>query len=127
MTCIYVLQPGRGNFASKVGCETPDSEPEPRPQIAKMYTLAMIRIPATQARQRWAQTMDSARRNPVTITDHGRETVMVLDIEVAHRALRALEDAEDAAAAEATQAAIEAGEETVPLEDMAHELGLKLE
>ena len=65
--------------------------------------------------------MDSARRNPVTITDHGRETVMVLDVEVAHRALRALEDAEDAAAA------IEAGEETVPLGDMARELGLKLE
>ena len=94
---------------------------------AKMYNLAMIRIPATQARQRWAQTMDSARRNPVTITDHGRETVMVLDIEIAHRALRALEDAEDAAAADAAAAAIEAGEETVPLEDMARELGLKLE
>ena len=92
-----------------------------------MYNLAMIRIPATQARQRWAQTMDSARRNPVTITDHGRETVMVLDVEVAHRALRALEDAEDAAAADAAAAAIEAGEETVPLEDMARELGLKLE
>ena len=86
-----------------------------------MYNLAMIRIPATQARQRWAQTMDSARRNPVTITDHGRETVMGLGVEIAHRALRALEDAEDAAAA------IEAGEETVPLEDMARELGLKLE
>lgn len=71
--------------------------------------------------------MDSARRNPVTITDHGRETVMVLHIEIAHRALRALEDAEDAAAADAAAAAIEAGEDTVPLEDMARELGLKLE
>ena len=52
---------------------------------------------------------------------------MILDIEVAHRALRALEDAEDAAAADAAAAAIEAGEDTVPLEDMARELGLKLE
>lgn len=94
---------------------------------AKMYDLAVIRIPATQARQRWAQTMDSARRSPVTITDHGRESVMVLDVEVAHRALQALEDAEDAAAADAALAAIEAGEETVPLEDVARELGLTLE
>ena len=92
-----------------------------------MYDLAMIRIPATQARQRWAQTMDSAHRGPVTITDHGRESVMILDIEIAQRALQALEDAEDAAAAAEVHAAIEAGEETVPLEDVARELGLKLE
>ena len=52
---------------------------------------------------------------------------MVLDVEIAHRALRALEDAEDAAAADVAAAAIEAGEDTVPLEDMARELGLKLE
>lgn len=96
-------------------------------RAAKMYNLAMLRIPATQARQRWAQTMDSAHRGPVTITDHGRESVMILDIEVAHRALQALEDAEDAAAAKAAHMAIEAGEETVPLEDVARELGLKLE
>ena len=111
----------------KVSCETRAVSAGLGNCTAKMYNLAMIRIPATQARQRWAQTMDSARRNPVTITDHGRETVMVLDVEVAHRALRALEDAEDAAAADAAAAAIEAGEDTVPLEDMARELGLKLE
>ena len=92
-----------------------------------MYNLAMLRIPATQARQRWAQTMDSAHREPVTITDHGRESVMLLDIEVARRALQALEDAEDVAAAQQAQAAIEAGEETIPLEDVARELGLRLE
>lgn len=71
--------------------------------------------------------MDAARRAPVTITEHGRESVMILDIEIAQRALRALEDAEDAAAAEEARAAIEAGEETVPLEEVARELGLKLE
>ena len=70
--------------------------------------------------------MDSARREPVTITEHGRESVMLMDIEFAHRALRALEDAEDAAAAQAAQAAIDAGELTVPLEQVAHELGLRL-
>ena len=52
---------------------------------------------------------------------------MILDIEFARRALQALEDAEDAAAAEKAHAAIEAGEETVPLDDVARELGLRLE
>lgn len=87
----------------------------------------MLRIPATQARQRWAQTIDSAHRGPVTITDHGRESVMILDIEFARRALQALEDAEDSVAADEARAAIEAGEETVPFEEVARELGLKLE
>ena len=36
-------------------------------------------------------------------------------------------DGYDQAKAEAAQAAIEAGEETVPLDEMARELGLKLE
>jgi prevent-host-death family protein len=92
-----------------------------------VYDLAVTKIPATAARQRWAQTLDAARREPVTITEHGRETVMLLDIEVAQRALRALEDAEDAAAAAEVEAAVAGGESTVPLEDVARELGLQLD
>lgn len=71
--------------------------------------------------------MGSGHRGPLTITDHGGESVMILDLDLAQRALRALEDAEDAAAAAEVHAAIEAGEETVPLEDVARELGLKLQ
>lgn len=89
-----------------------------------MYILAMKQIPATQARQRWAQTIEDAHRGPVSITEHGRETVVLLDAEVAHRALQALEDAEDAAmAAEAERAMLE-GEPTVSLEEIRRELGL---
>ncbi len=85
------------------------------------------KIPATQARQQWAQTLDAAKRGPVIITEHGRETVVLLDIELGRRALGALEDAMDAEAAAAAEAETAAGAETVSLEDLAHELGITLE
>jgi prevent-host-death family protein len=91
-----------------------------------MYHLAMEKIPATAARQRWAQTLDAARRAPVTITEHGRETVVVMDVELSRRALAALEDAQDAQAASEAARAIADGEETVPLADLARELGFTL-
>jgi prevent-host-death family protein len=86
----------------------------------------MTVIPATAARQRWAQTLDAARREPVIISEHGRETVMLLDIEVGKRALQALQDAEDANDAAAAQLAIDEGEETVSLDTIAQELGISL-
>jgi prevent-host-death family protein len=91
-----------------------------------MYNFAMTTIPATAARQRWAQTLDAARREPITITEHGRETVVVMDVELSRRALAALEEAQDAAAAAEAAHAIEAGEETVPLAELARELGFNL-
>lgn len=85
-------------------------------------------IPATQARQRWAETIDAAHRAPVTITEHGRASVMVLDFDIAQKALEALEDAEDAAAADEAAAALARGEETtIPLDEVARELGLTLD
>lgn len=86
----------------------------------------MTAIPATQARQRWALTLETARRAPVTITEHGRETVTIMDVELGRRALQALEDAEDAAAAAEAEAGVAAGEDTVSLEDVARELGIDL-
>lgn len=93
---------------------------------AKLYNLSMKSIPATAARQRWAETMDDARRSPAVITEHGRETVMLMDIHLGRRALQALEDAEDAVEAAAAQAAIDGGEATVSLEALAQELGITL-
>lgn len=91
-----------------------------------MYNSAMTSIPSTVARQRWAQTIDAARRAPITITEHGRETVVVMDVELSRRALAALEDAQDVAAAEEAARAIARGEETVPLSDIARELGFSV-
>ncbi len=93
---------------------------------AKMYNLHMKSIPATKARQQWAVTMDMARLSPAIITEHGRESMMLLDVELGKRALQALEDAEDAQAAEEAQAAITGGEPTVSLEELSQELGIPL-
>ena len=56
---------------------------------AKIHNLAMTSIPATEARQKWAQTLDRAHREPVTITQHGRDSVVILDANVAKLALAA--------------------------------------
>ena len=57
-----------------------------------MYNLAMDTVTATHARQRWAETLDRAKRQGVTITEHGRPTIMVLELDYARRAISALED-----------------------------------
>jgi prevent-host-death family protein len=93
---------------------------------AKTYNLAMMSIPATEARQKWAQTLQLALREPVTITQHGRASVVLLDAEVARRALEALEDAQDIADAKAAEAEMAAGGVPVSLDDIAKELGLSL-
>jgi prevent-host-death family protein len=93
-----------------------------------MYNLAMITIPATRARQQWAQTLDEAKKAPLTITEHGRETVVLMDADLSRRALEALEDAEDAREAAEVLARIESGQErTYTMAEVAAELGIKLD
>jgi prevent-host-death family protein len=87
----------------------------------------MVAIPATEARQQWARTLELAHREPVTITQHGRDSVIILDAEIATRALAALQDADDAAAADAARAEIGGGQSTVSLEELAAELGIVLD
>jgi len=95
---------------------------------AKTYNLAMITIPATRARQQWAQTLDEAKKAPVAITEHGRETVVLMDADLSRRALEALEDAEDAQEAAEILSRVESGQErTYTLAEVAAELGLTLE
>lgn len=87
----------------------------------------MSSIPATEARQKWAQTLESAQRGPVVISQHGRDSVVIMEVETARRALDALEEAEDAAAAAAALAELDSGAPTVRLEDLAAELGITLD
>ncbi len=86
----------------------------------------MTSLPATDARQKWAQTLEHAHREPVIITQHGRDSVVLLDADLAQRALAALEEVEDAAAADAALAELEAGETAIPLDEIAKELGIAL-
>jgi prevent-host-death family protein len=71
----------------------------------------MITISSTRARQQWAQTLDQAKRAPVAITEHGRETVVLMDADLGRRALEALEDAEDAQEAAEILSRIKSGQE----------------
>lgn len=84
----------------------------------------MSELTSTEARQRWAETLDAAKQGPVRITSHGREVAVVMSVELADRALAALEDAMDVAAAEA---ALADPSPRVALEDVARELGLSLD
>jgi prevent-host-death family protein len=92
-----------------------------------MYILSMNLISSTQARQNWADTIEAARIEPVTITDHGRKTVTIMDAELAKLALQVLEDSRDAEEAMKRLKAVEDGEPTFTLEEVAAELGINLD
>jgi prevent-host-death family protein len=92
-----------------------------------MYILSMNLISSTQARQNWADTIEAARIEPVTITDHGRKTVTIMDAELAKLALQVLEDSRDAEEAMIRLKAVEDGEPTFTLEEVAAELGINLD
>lgn len=86
----------------------------------------MYNLPASEARQRWSDMIDHAHREPVAITVRGREQVVMLDADLARRALDALEDQADRAAVDAVRAELADDPETLPLEDVARELGITL-
>ena len=77
-------------------------------------------VSAAEARQHWSETIDSARRAPVSITRNGRDAVVLMDAELAARALTALEDDADRAALEAARA--EGG--SIPWDEVKADLGL---
>lgn len=90
------------------------------------YESYVYSLPASEARQRWSDLLDHAHREPVGITIRGRERVVVLDADLAHRALAALEDATDRAAVDTVRADLEDDPATLPLADVARELGITL-
>ncbi|MEY2945973.1 MAG: hypothetical protein RL243_747 [Actinomycetota bacterium] len=92
-----------------------------------MHIFGMNTVAATYARQNWAETMELAKLEPITITDHSRPAVVMMNPKLAAKALQALEDAIDVAAAIKAMASIDAGAPTVALEALAKELGIALE
>ena len=88
----------------------------------------MNAISSTHARQNWADTVDRACDEPIIITDHGRETVVVMDAALAKLALQVLEDARDVEEATKALERIDAGlDRTYSLEEVAAELGIQLD
>lgn len=83
----------------------------------------MTSVTATNARQRWAETLGRANVSPVRISSHGRDVAVVMNADLADRALEALQDAEDAADA---RASLNEPEPRISLSELAAELGIPL-
>lgn len=79
----------------------------------------MNAVTSSHARQNWADTVERARNEPLVITDHGRETVVVMDAELAKLALQVLEDSRDIEIAVSRLEKVDAGERTYSLEEIA--------
>jgi len=91
-----------------------------------MYTLLMNTIASTAARQNWAETIELAKLEPVTITDHSRPAVVMMNVELARLALQVLEDSRDLEEAVKALDRVKAGGPTISLEDLAADLGIEL-
>jgi antitoxin Phd len=91
----------------------------------KMYALSMAtELSVTDARERFSEVVETAEREPVFLTKHGRRQAVVLSAAQYDRMLEIVEDAEDLATADTAMAAIVAGEPTIPWEDVKRDLGL---
>jgi prevent-host-death family protein len=81
-------------------------------------------LSVTDARERFSEVVETAEREPVFLTKHGRRQAVVLSAAQYDRMLELVEDAEDLAAADDAMAAVLAGEPTIPWEDVKRDLGL---
>lgn len=91
-----------------------------------MYILYMNTVASTHARQNWAETLELAKTEPLVITDHSRPAVVMMNVELARLALQLLEDSRDLEDATRAMARVAAGEKTLPLREVAAELGIEL-
>ncbi|MEY4313223.1 MAG: hypothetical protein RLZZ319_732 [Actinomycetota bacterium] len=87
----------------------------------------MNSVTSSHARQNWADTIDRARDEPIVITDHGRQTVVVMDAELAKLALQVLEDSRDIELATKRLEEYRATGIGYTLDEVAAELGITLD
>lgn len=83
-----------------------------------------IEIPITEARERFSEVLETASKEPVFLTRHGRRQAVVLSPAEYERIMEALEDAEDVSASDAAMAQIMAGSPTIPWEQVKVDLGV---
>lgn len=84
-----------------------------------------IEMPVTEARGRLSQVVDMAFREPVHLTRHGQQAVVIISAAEYERMMEAVEDLEDIRAADEAMAEIRAGAPTFTLDEVMAELGLE--
>jgi PHD/YefM family antitoxin component YafN of YafNO toxin-antitoxin module len=89
-----------------------------------LYIFEMNTITATNARQNWADTIESAKSQPVLLTDHGRPTVVMMNAELARLALQVLDDSYEM---QQIEKALKAEGRSYTIEEVAAELGIELD
>ena len=84
----------------------------------------MADMTVSEARDHFAEVVETARNEPVYLARHGRRTAVIVSAEHYEALVEAAEDAEDVAAADAAMAEVEAGDDTIPWEQVKADLGL---
>ena len=80
-------------------------------------------LAVSEAREHFAEAVETAATEPVFITKHGRRVAALISPERYEQLMVALEDAEDIADANDALAEIEAGNPAIPWEQVKADLG----
>lgn len=90
------------------------------------YDVVMSEMTVSDARARLADVVDAARvaHDPVYLTRRGRRVAAVIDADDLDRLIAAAEDLADIEAVKGARAALGAGEESVPWDQVKADLGL---
>jgi prevent-host-death family protein len=84
----------------------------------------MADMTVSEARDHFAEVVETARSEPVYLARHGRRTVVLISAEHYDALVEAAEDAEDIATADAAMDEVEGGADTIPWEQVKADLGL---
>jgi prevent-host-death family protein len=88
------------------------------------YDIAMADMTVSEARDHFAEVVETARTEPVYLARHGRRTAVIVSAEHYEALVEAAEDAEDVAAADVAVGEVEVGADTIPWEQVKADLGL---
>ena len=82
----------------------------------------MAQFSVSNARENFAQALDTIQREPVEITRHGKTVAVMIDPMVYERLAEAAEDAADI---DALDQALAGSDDTIPWDQVKEDLGLK--
>ena len=82
----------------------------------------MAQFSVSNARENFAQALDTIQREPVEITRHGKTVAVMIDPMVYERLAEAAEDAADI---DALDQALAGSDDTIPWDQVKEDLGLR--